>query len=360
MKKMCVMFFTIITCLTFSITTINAVDVSQTPSDVIGKQTLSYSLNYIGGEKPYTENGVTYYHSGNIVELSIKLPANSYSTLAYNILKFDDSLVDLYSSFREITQTIDTTLYDDSWSLNVMKYDKKNNEILIVGAADDTNYGANISGGTVAKVKFKVKETPETTEGTIINFNNTYQIIATVNGKGEYTHIGYQNTFETQFVNAPTISITASKKQTQNNNSNNNTGEKPAGSGVGDIITNKEILDNIINNNFSPELQAQIEAITSMYMYSFNTSSNHLNGVNTYDSIIADLLKDKNDRVDSNGKYKSYSFENTPSDKLVDNPSSDSQSIIPFIFIILSILVLIGTLCYDSLENYKLKERLRS
>lgn len=369
MKKI-IRFLIVFLLLIGNATVVSAVDIQQTPSHIKGTQTLSYSIEYIGGgEAPYTENGVTYYRSDNVIQLSIILPENSYVAAVHAVTSFDENQLELISSFSQIKLSSDSGINND-FTLLIDKFMEQTNRISIKTFANNTATSANVSGGAVAKIKFKVKANQETTAGSSIQIQNQYQLAAYVNNELQFVHVGWNDaaTGENRFASASPVVIAAHKTpSSSSNNSNNGNIENPS-IAPGEMLTDKQISEKkpadkenikelFEENDISPEMLEKIIEVTGNNSYSFSRLSDGIHGLDDYDSILDDL-RAKEIGNDSDTIYKTSSFGE------VDEPSVNSLSEVAsnnyyMLFLLLSILVVIGTMSYDYYKNYKLKESMR-
>lgn len=373
MKKI-IRFLIVFLLLIGNVTVVSAVDIQQTPSHIKGTQTLSYSIEYIGGgEAPYTENGVTYYRSDNVIQLSIILPENSYVAAVHAVTSFDENQLELISSFSQIKLSSDSGISDD-FTLLIDKFMEQTNRISIKTYANNTATSANVSGGAVAKIKFKVKANQETTAGSSIQIQNQYQLAAYVNNELQFVHVGWNDaaTGENRFASASPVVIAAHKTPSSNsnnsNNSNNNGNVENPSIAPGEMLTdkltseNKPIDKEVIKDLFeehdiSPEVLEKIIEVTGNNSYSFSRLSDGVHGLDDYDSILNDLRAKKIGN-DSDTIYKTSSFGEV--DEATANPLSEAASNNYYmLFLLFSILVVIGTMSYDYYKNYKLKESMR-
>lgn len=370
MKKI-IRFLIVFLLLIGNVTVVSAVDIQQTPSHIKGTQTLSYSIEYIGGgEAPYTENGVTYYRSDNVIQLSIILPENSYVAAVHAVTSFDENQLELISSFSQIKLSSDSGISDD-FTLLIDKFMEQTNRISIKTYANNTATSANVSGGAVAKIKFKVKANQETTTGSSIQIQNQYQLAAYVDNELQFVHIGWDDaaTGENRFASASPVVIAAHKTpSSSSNNSNNNGNVENPSIAPGEMLTDKQtsekkpadkesIKDLFEENDISPEVLEKIIEVTGNNSYSFSRLSGGVYGLDDYDSILDDL-RAKEIGSDSDTIYKTSSFGDV--DEATTNPLSEAASNNYYmLFLLLSILVVIGTMSYDYYKNYKLKESMR-
>jgi hypothetical protein len=119
----------------------------------------------------------------------------------------------------------------------------------------------------------------------------------------------------------------------------------------------ESIKDLFEENDISPEVLEKIIEVTGNNSYSFSRLSGGVYGLDDYDSILDDL-RAKEIGSDSDTIYKTSSFGDV--DEATTNPLSEAASNNYYmLFLLLSILVVIGTMSYDYYKNYKLKESMR-
>lgn len=162
----------------------------------------------------YSENGVQYYRTGDIIEVDFSLPEGHGSTAFQDVLEFDNTKVELLSSYREIVAPMAPGYRDKDWDVWVSKYNQQVNQFLLIGSASDYHYGSEWKGGTLGKAYFRVLPGVESDEGTPITFNFLrFQTCSYHNGKLVYTHKGYdpERDAETAYYLAEPMTVVSKK-----------------------------------------------------------------------------------------------------------------------------------------------------
>ncbi|MDF9824232.1 hypothetical protein M2475_000590 [Breznakia sp. PF5-3] len=334
---------------------LQAVHYSQVPSNNGGHR-LQNSIAYVGGGRaPFTENGVTYYNAGNVIELTVTLPANTYAVSLQEIITYDLNQVDLVTSFNDIRQTFGQSLLNEGWAQDVFKMNGNNNQILLSAAGSDWTNHSSIAGGVVGKIRFRIKEQTTTNVGTNININFVYQIAgAKPNGKGlAYIHAGYDPSNEggTYQVSAPTISIAAHKIPSAPTTPTNP--EKPTDPVVDyhpSVVIDKEI---------SESKKKEIAAITAKRDYSFAKSNDFMNGKNSYRNI-AKMLIDQMVKTKDKIKYQTYEFKDQYLDIKAKKTIVKTTCYTHYLYIGMSFVVIFVTYGYKKYLEANRKVKWRS
>ncbi|MDF9824231.1 hypothetical protein M2475_000589 [Breznakia sp. PF5-3] len=164
----------------------------------------------------YKEGTTQYYRDGDIIEVDFRLPADSGVQIYNQVIKYDSDQLDLLSSDTDITGTLSSTFTSKNWSSTTARDNNDNEKILVYGGSN--NFGnpdtKDYTGGTIAKVYFKVKNGVESTAGTPITFEfMNFQTAEFKNNKVSYTHIGYDpnNDAGTVYYTAPSQTIQVKK-----------------------------------------------------------------------------------------------------------------------------------------------------
>lgn len=174
----------------------------------------------------YMEGNTQYYRDGDIIEVNLKIPANTGVQLISQNIGYDKTKVELLSSERDISRSADSRFRDElGWTMDVVaKTTQANPEIVIFGGSN--NYRdlttKDFEGGSIAKIYFKVLDGIETKTGTPIDFTfYGFQAIEArereVAGETklvlDYVHIGYDPAHdgETAYATSPTQTIIAKK-----------------------------------------------------------------------------------------------------------------------------------------------------
>ncbi|MFV0381157.1 MAG: hypothetical protein ACK5KR_02835 [Breznakia sp.] len=264
-----------------------------------GNHYLKNSIKYVGGGKtPFTENGVTYYNAGNIMELTISLPANTYAAAIREFVSFDLSQMQLLTSFEEIRGSLGQSFVSGGWDAEASFFNQKKSDISVSATAANYKTQSNTSGGTIGKIRFKIKDKQTTETGESININFRYQIVGpTPAGGTQYIHMGYNpNVAGSHEVSAPTISVKAHKTPTKPV-----APVDPVDPILPDIDHDPSIdIDKIID---ADKIEEIIE-VTTDRNYSFNVLDDMLNGSNSFRNIARELIENLADKV----KYQTYEF----------------------------------------------------
>lgn len=160
----------------------------------------------------YEENGIQYFRDGDIIEVTISLPAEHGSIAFQDCVNYDKSKVTLLSGYYDIRSTLARNYIDATWSTQVSALNNDPEHILVYGTTADYTQGGEFGGGILAKMYFRVLPGVETAEGTAITFNfSQFQTAGYSNGARVYTHAGYDANRDAEtayFIPAP-ITVTA-------------------------------------------------------------------------------------------------------------------------------------------------------
>lgn len=162
----------------------------------------------------YIEDGVKYFRDGDIVQVSIYLPAGHGSAMFQDVVKFDDTKLTLLSSYREIMTTSDSSYYDSNWEIDASSWQQDLTQIIIFGGGQNPGFDFDYTGGCIARIYFRVKNGVETEAGTGITFTfPAFQSVARVNNRFVYNHRGYDadRDAETAYLESPAVTIVAKK-----------------------------------------------------------------------------------------------------------------------------------------------------
>lgn len=337
---------------------VSALHYTEVPSN-IAQQRLINTITYVeGGSAPFSENGITYYSGGNIIELSIALPANAYSIGVTEIVTYDQSQLELITSFSDIRNTLSPAFTNANWSSYVSKYNGADNQIMVVTSANNYHNSVDVTGGTVAAMRFRVKEQSLTTNGTNININLQYNIAGVkADGTRTYIHAGYNpaNDNGTYLVAAPSITLAAHKTQvvvtppvepkppTPKPTPSQPDPVVPSQPYEPDIEYHPDIVKEIVEEAISEEKSIEIMEVIKTKEYSFDALDERLSGRNTFQKIIQLFIGDK--KVDTD-KYKSFSFAGNPENEVAAMVQTHITCYVHYIFIGLSFLMLIATYVY--------------
>ncbi|MDD8049330.1 MAG: hypothetical protein PHH04_07010 [Thomasclavelia sp.] len=327
---------------------------------------VTHSVSYVGGGKsPYTENGNTYYYGGNIIKLTINLPANTGACGVSEVISYDSSKLELQDSFVTIKNSIGSTLSSSGWENTVMKYDNASNKIWVDSIAADLTNGTNNSGGTVATISFKIlgssNNSSLSSTGTSINFGFTHFSMIAYNGKlppenmTAFIHAGYDGTNSTLGVNLPSLKITSNKKPTTTTPPSSGT-IIPDGSGVDKNITlDSKVVEEVSSEIPKKKLDEIAEAVkTKSYSFKLNDQES-LSGSNSYDEIASlvdeDLSALKNDK-----NYKVFSFKSNKKTDVKVETDEPQICYTHWILLAISAVVLAVTIGYTKYKNKKNSE----
>lgn len=357
-KLTIVSLLTVVAAICASVSMIGALSHTQVPNN-LGEQKIQHNIAYVGGGvAPYSEQGVTYYNAGNILELTLSLPANSYAVAFREYVIYDLNQLELVTSFNEIKQTLGAEFYNEGWSMFVSRLNGNNNEICLAGSSYSYLESVNVSGGTLAKMRFRVKEKAAEAIATNMNITFSYQLAGVTNtGQTLYIHAGYDanNDASTYMVSAPTISLMAHK--TPNITPIEPTPEIPSKPGkVPEIEYNPS---QIVEKEIDGEKLAKIKAITMKRDYSYMSTTEWVNGKNTYQAIaqklIDNLLKDE-DKV----KFMSLQFQDPVIHASAKINTSDPTCYTHYIYIGASFLMIFITYGYKKYLEAHQKVKWRS
>ena len=333
---------------------VSALRYTDVPAN-IPQQKLTNAIAYVEGGSPFSENGITYYNGGSIIELIVSLPSNSYAIGVSNIVNYDQNQLELITSFNEIRNTLAATFINTNWSSYVSKYNGENSQIMIVTSANNYLYNIDVSGGVIARLRFRVKEQAATSKGVNINIQFQYNIAGVMaDGTRTYIHAGYNpaNDNATYMVNAPTIILPAHKTPEPTPSIPNPSQPLPSKPYDPSIQYHPDIVKEIVNNAIDEEKSIEMIEIITAREYTFDTLKERLSGRNTVQKILQLFKQEKNVNTE---KHKTYHFTGTIENNTAIAAHTHVTCYRHYSFIGLSFLMLIATYIYKKYLETKRK-----
>lgn len=252
-----------------------------------GTVKIQNSIAYIsGGKAPYTENGVTYYYPGNVIELTVAIPPNTRAIGVHEILTYNANQLELISSFQEIKRSLGEVFYSERWVMDTDYWQGNKNQISLRPVTENWTKYHNVSGGVIAKIRFRIKEQALSANAQNINISFRCQMVG-VDQTGSnliYIHDGYDpnNDAGTFMTSPPSVVVPAYKLPVTSAPPSAESGKNP---------THKEDGKG-----------------TSTWNYSFKNTGIFVNGKDTY-LEIAKALIEKTPEEEKISKYQIYEFE---------------------------------------------------